>query len=145
VTTIDVGSGETVIADGFGKIVGLVIAGGRLYVSDQSNGRVVDAPLGALPAHAADWHTFATFVQPDQICAGPDGSLFSGQFQGAAGSSDPIAVRWISSSGTVTIFKQDPEVSKPSGVTYDPTHRRLFVSDSGNSAQIGVRVFAVPR
>lgn len=144
ITTVDLSAGETVIADGFGKIVGLTINAGRLYVSDQSSAKVFDAPLAALPAHASDWHTLATLVKPDQICAGPDGSLFSGQFQGAAGSSDPIAVRWISAAGAVTAFKQDPDVSKPSGLSYDPTHRRLFVADSGNTAKIGVHVFPVP-
>jgi sugar lactone lactonase YvrE len=144
VTTVDLHAGETVVADGFGKIVGLAITRGRLYVSDQSNAKVVDAPLSALPAHAAAWDTLATFVKPDQICVGPDNSLFSGQFQGAAGSSDPISVRQVSSTGVVTLFKSDPDVSKPSGVWYDATHHRLFVADSGNSAHIGIHVFAVP-
>lgn len=144
ITTVDLLTGETVVADGFGKIVGLAINAGRLYVSDQSSAKVFDAPVAALPAHASDWHTLATLVKPDQICAGPDGSLFSGQFQGAPGSSDPIAVRWISAAGAVTAFKQDPDVSKPSGVSYDPTHRRLFVADSGNTAKLGVHVFPVP-
>lgn len=143
-TTVDLQAGETVVAEGFGKIVGLAITGGRLFVSDQSSAKVFDAPLTALPAHAADWHTLATLVKPDQICPGPDGSLFTGQFQGAPGSSDPIAVRSISASGVVTPFKADPEVSKPSGVSYDASGRRLFVADSGNSAKLGVHVFPVP-
>lgn len=144
VTTVDLHAGETVVADGFGKIVGLSVSGERLYVSDQSSAKIFDAPLSALPAHAADWHTLATLVKPDQICAGPDGSLFTGQFQGAPGSSDPISVRQISSSGAVTAFKKDPDVSKPSGLSYDPTNHRLFVADSGNSAKLGVHVFSVP-
>ena len=145
VTTVDIHAGESVVADGFGKIVGLAITGGRLYVSDQSAGKIYDAPLSPLPAHATEWHTLVSgMVKPDQICVGPDGSLFTGQFQGAPGSSAPIAVRQISSTGTVTAFKQDPDVSKPSGVSYDPTHRRLFVADSGNSSKIGIHVFTVP-
>ncbi len=144
VTTVDLHAGETVAVDGFGKIVGLSITEGRLYVSDQSAAKIFDAPLSALPPHAADWHTLATLVKPDQIAAGPNGSLYSGQFQGAPGSSDPISVRQISSTGVVTAFKQDPDVSKPSGLSYDPTNHRLFVADSGNSAKLGVHVFQVP-
>ena len=143
-TTLDLAVGEKTLTDGFGKIVGLTIADGRLYVSDQSAGKIFYAPLATLPAHAADWTTLATLVKPDQICAGPAGTLFTGQFQGAAGSTDPIAIRWIASDGTVTAFKQDPQVSKPSGLSYDPAGRRLFVADSGNSANVGVRIFLVP-
>lgn len=143
-TTVDIHSGETVVADGFGKIVGLAIGEGRLYLSDQSSGKILDAPLAAIPARAADWHVLATLVKPDQICVGPNGSLFTGQFQGAPGSSDPIAIRQITADGTVTAFKQDPEVSKPSGVAYDPSHHRLFAADSGNSSHVGVHVFQVP-
>jgi sugar lactone lactonase YvrE len=150
ITTVDLAAGESVVADGFGKIVGLAIANGRMYVSDQSAGKVFDAPLtsdgGGIPAHAADWHSLATFVKPDQICVGPDGaSLFSGQFQGAPGSTEAIAVRQISTStGSVTVFKQDPDVSKPSGLGYDATHKRLFVADSGNTSKIGIHIFPVP-
>jgi sugar lactone lactonase YvrE len=144
VTTVDLQAGETTIADGFGKIVGLVIADGRFYVSDQTAGKIFYAPAAALPPHAAAWTALATLVKPDQICAGPNGSLFTGQFQGAPGSTDPIAIRQISADGVVSIFKQDPEVSKPSGVSYDPVGRRLFAADSGNVANIGVRIFSVP-
>lgn len=143
-TTVDLDNGETVVADGFGKIVGLAVQDGRLFVSDQSNGHIVDAPLDALPEHAEDWHELAKFTVPDQICVGPNGSLFSGQFQGAQGSDDPLAVRRIEADGGVTNFKADPDVSKPSGVSYDARGHRLFVADSGNSAKIGVHVFTVP-
>jgi len=143
-TKVDLAGGETEIADGFGKIVGLAIVNDNLYVSDQSNGQVLDAPLAALPPKAVDWHVTAKLAAPDVICPGPDGSLFSGQFQTAAGSTDPIAVRWIKADGSVEAFKADPEVSKPSGVSYDAQGRRLFVADSGNPAKIGVHIFSVP-
>lgn len=144
VTTIDLRAGETVIAEGFGKIAGLAVSAGRLFVSDQSNGTIRDAPLSALPPLASEWHTLASLPKPDQICAGPDGSLFSGQFQAVPGSSDAVAVRCISATGTVTMFRTDPDVSRPTGVCYDARNRRLFVVDPGNSAQIGVHVFEVP-
>ena len=144
ITRVSLGSGETLVADGFGKLVGLVVAGERLYVSDQSNGKILDAPLGALPPHAGDWHVLATLVKPDQICAGPAGGLFSGQFEAGTGSSASMAIRWITGAGAVTPFRQDPDVSRPSGLAYDPRRRRLFAADSGNLAHVGVHVFPVP-
>lgn len=143
ITRVELDTGETLIADGFGKVVGLAIADDRLYISDQSGGKVLDAPLADLPEHATDWHTFAEIAAPDQICIGPRGSLFSGQFQAPMNSSDPIAVRRMSADGHVSIVAADPDVSKPSGVSYDPTHKRLFVADAGNVAHVGIHVFPV--
>ncbi len=93
VTTIDIHSGETDLSTGFGKIVGLVVASGKLYVSDQTAGKVFYAPLSSIPATIDGWSTLATLVKPDQICAGPNGSIFSGQFQSDGTSSAPLAVR----------------------------------------------------
>jgi sugar lactone lactonase YvrE len=144
INALDVQSGETQVADGFGKLIGLAISDNRLFASDQSAGAIFDAPLGALPEHADAWHRFAELPKPDQICAGPDGSLFSGQFQAARDAAAPLAVRWITRTGKVTTLKAAPEVTKPSGVAYDPGHRRLFVADSGDPNHIGVHVFPVP-
>lgn len=143
-TTVDLDGGEKDIADGFGKIVGLAIADDTFFVSDQAKGKIFSAPLDALPEHAADWTELATLDVPDQITVGPKGSLFSGQFQAAQGSDKPMAVRQIESDGKVAIFKEDPDVSKPSGLSYDAKGKRLFVADAGNSAKIGVHVFPVP-
>jgi sugar lactone lactonase YvrE len=143
VTRVNLATGETVVATGFGKIVGVLAVAETLYVSDQTAGAVLSAPLAALPPEAKDWTVFAHLPVPDLLCAGPDGSLFSGQFQAAAGSTDPVAVRRILKDGTVTTFAHDPDVAKPSGVAYDPTHRRLFAADTGNVANIGIHVFPV--
>jgi len=144
INVIEPKTGETQVADGFGKLIGLAVAGDRLYASDQSAGAIFDAPLDELPAHADGWHRFASLPKPDQICEGPDGSLFSGQFQAAAGSADPTAVRWIARDGSVKTLRASPVVTKPSGVSYDKEHKRLFVADSGDPAHPGVHVFAVP-
>ncbi|MEY2936447.1 MAG: hypothetical protein RL033_7196 [Pseudomonadota bacterium] len=143
-TRVDLEAGETVIAEGFGKLIGLAIVGDDLFVSDQSSGILYDAPLAALPARAEDWNVFARLPVPDQVCAGPGGTIFSGQFQAAPDSSDPVAIRQIQADGSVTKFAQDPDVAKPSGVAYDPTARRLFATDTGNVTQIGVHIFPVP-
>lgn len=147
ITKVDIRSGETDVATGFGKIVGLAVASGNLYVSDQAAGKILYAPLSNLPATAAGWSPLASMPKPDQICAGPGGSLFSGQFQSDGTSSAPLAVRQIGADGAVTIFTQDSldlGISKPSGVSYDPTHKRLFVADSGDSSHIGVHILPVP-
>jgi sugar lactone lactonase YvrE len=144
VARVDLAKGETVVADGFGKLVGLVAIADTLYVSDQSAGVIYSAPLAALPAHATEWTAFAQLPVPDLVCAGPDGSLFSGQFQAPAGASEPPAVRQVHSDGSVTRFVSDPDVAKPSGVAYDPSQRRLFAVDTGDVARIGVHIFPVP-
>jgi len=144
VTRIDLESGETVVADGFGKIVGVLASGDTLYVSDQSAGTIFSAPLAALPEHASGFTAFAKLSVPDQLCKGPAGSIFTGQFQAAAGSTDPVAIRQIGADGSVSLFAKDPDVAKPSGVSFDPTHHRLFAADTGNSAKVGVHVLPVP-
>jgi hypothetical protein len=84
---------------------------------------------------------------PDQLCAGPDGSIFSAQFKAVPGSSEAVAVRQIHADGSVTSFVAAPAVARPSGVAYDPEEHRLFVADSGDDAhnvtQKGVHIFPV--
>lgn len=144
VTLIDRDHGETDYATGFRKIIGVLVVGNTLYVSDQQADTIYALPLeGPLPAPEA-YPVFASLPRPDQICAGPDGSVFTGQFQAAPGSSDPISVRQILADGTVKMFATDPDVSRPSGVAYDPVKRRLFVANGGSPAQQYVRVFSVP-
>lgn len=93
VTLVDIASGESDYATGFRKIIGVLAIGDTLYVSDQQADKIYALPLsGPLPTPDR-YRVFATLPRPDQICAGPDGSLFTGQFQAAPGSSDPIAVR----------------------------------------------------
>lgn len=144
VTRIDLEAGESLVADGFGKLVGIVAVGDTLYVSDQTAGILYSAPLAALPPRASEWTVFAELPVPDQVCVGPDGSLFSGQFQAAPESTESVAIRQVHADGSVTRFAADPVVAKPSGVSYDAEARRLFATDTGNVAQIGVHIFPVP-
>jgi sugar lactone lactonase YvrE len=163
VTRIDLQTGETVYATGFAKIVGVLVANGKLYVSDQGNSSIYVLPLSGLPLDggidgggsaggssdggSADggvgFPVLATLPVPDQICAGPDGSIFTGQFQAAPNSTAPISVRQIKPDGTVTLFRSDPDVGKPSGCAYDAVNRRLFVAESSTLLN-GVHIFAVP-
>ena len=45
VTRIDLQTGETIYAGGFAKIVGVLVANGKLYVSDQGNSTIFVLPL----------------------------------------------------------------------------------------------------
>jgi sugar lactone lactonase YvrE len=143
-TTVDLQNGETDYATGFHKIIGVLPMNGTLYVADQPVNTIYALPLNGAVPDGGPYTVFATLPVPDQMCEGPNGTIFTGQFQAAAGSSDPIAVRQIFPDGHVVLFAKDPDVTKPSGVAYDPTHKRLFVADSGNSAKIGVKIFPVP-
>jgi len=149
VTRIDLQTGETIYASGFAKIVGVLVANGKLYVSDQGNSTIYILPLEGGPVDGgvydggASYQVLATLPVPDQICAGPDGTIFTGQFQAAPNSADPISVRQIKPDGTVTLFRSDPDVAKPSGCAYDVAHRRLFVADSSTLLN-GVHIFVVP-
>jgi sugar lactone lactonase YvrE len=151
VTRVDLGAGETEVAPGFKKIIGVLVVGSDVLVADQFGDAIYKLPLAALQSGAyADggpdggYTVLAALPRPDQICVGPNGSIFTGQFQAAPDSSAPLAVRQIAADGSVSVFAQDPLVTKPSGVAYDPVKRRLFVADSGNPAKKGVHVLPVP-
>jgi hypothetical protein len=146
VTTVNLQTGETDYATGFGKIVGVLAANGNLYVSDQTAAVIYVLPLGGLPeggAEDAGFPILASLPVPDQLSAGPYGTLFTGQFQAGVDSGAAIAVRQVWPDGGVTIFKSDPDVGKPSGLSYDSTHKRLFVADS-STLQNGIHIFPVP-
>jgi sugar lactone lactonase YvrE len=144
VTRIDLETGEQDFAPGFKKIVGLAVVGDALFVSDQLADAIYELPLnGPLPAPGA-YKVFATLPRPDQLTPGPDGSLFTGQFQAAPGWAQSLAVRQILRDGTVKIVAEDPDVTRPSGVAYDAEGRRLFVANGGNPAQRFVRIIPIP-
>jgi hypothetical protein len=52
-------------------------------------------------------------------------------------------VRQIAANGTVKVFVTQPDVVQPSGVAYDPSHKRLFVADPGDPNHPTVRIFPV--
>ncbi len=158
VTRIDLARGETDHATGFRKITGLVVVGDTLLVADQLADAIYEVALDprelaletrelaldAAPSAAARYAVRARLPRPDQLAAGQDESVFTGQFQAAPGSTASLAVRQVLPDGTVRIVAQDPDVSRPSGVAYDPMRRRLFVANGGNPARRFVRVFAIP-
>ena len=141
ITKVDLAGTETDLAGGFVKIVGMVWANGSLYVADQLADTIYELP--ATGAGLGPRKVFAKLPRPDQLALGPDGSLFTGQFQAAPGSTDPLSVRQVMRDGTVKVVVTDPDVSRPSGVAYDATGKRLFVANSGNPAQTFVRIVPI--
>lgn len=144
VTRIDLEAGESDFAPGFKKIVGVLADGDTLFVSDQMADAIYALPLGGASVEPGKYRLLARLPRPDQLALGPDGSLFTGQFQAAPGSSASLAVRQVLRDGTVEVFAQDPDVTRPSGLAYDAKRRRLFVANGGNPAQCSVRIFTVP-
>ncbi len=143
-TRVDLTKGETDYASGFVKIVGVVASGDTLYVSDQIADTIYAIPARGPVPPVGQRTVFATLPRPDQLALGPDGSLFTGQFQGAPGSTEALSVRQVFPDGTVKVVASDPDVSRPSGVAYDPAGRRLFIANGGIPSQCFVRIVTVP-
>ncbi len=124
VAALDLAGTEVDVLQGLDKPVGVLVMGSDLYVSEQMAGRIVKAPLGA-PDQVA---VLAQLDTPDLLCQGPEGSLFTG---GKAGD-----VRQISADGKVNEFAGGFQEIR--GVAYDPTNRRLFLSDHDANESDGV-------
>ena len=115
------GSGETDLVTGIGKPVGVLALGDQLYISDQANGVILKTPL-ATPGTTT---TFATVAGPDELAAGPSGTLYAVSNTGSVWSID-------TTSGTPTSLHDGYKPLR--GVAYDPDHKRLIVAepDKGN-------------
>ncbi|MEO8877342.1 MAG: hypothetical protein ABI461_17235, partial [Polyangiaceae bacterium] len=116
---------ETQVVGGFQKPVGLAAIGDSLYISDQDLGQLLVAPSTTQSAAIV----FAQLPNADIVCAGPNGSIFSGGSDGN--------VRQISASGATTVFAGGFQAAR--GVAYDPTNHRLFVADHGTNDAIQIR------
>lgn len=115
VSVLDLSGSETEAIEGLGKPVGVLVVDDTLFVSDQDAGQVLKAPLND-PASVA---LFAAVDEPDLLCAGPDGSLFTGGSNGE--------VRRLSADGSVTTLAGGFQEVR--GVAYDATNARLFLVD----------------
>lgn len=124
VAELDLAGSEVVVLDGLDKPVGVLVIGSDIYVSEQAAGRIVKAPIGA-PDQAA---VLAQLDTPDLLCQGPEGSIFTG---GKAGD-----VRQIGADGKVNEFAGGFQEIR--GVAFDPTNRRLFLSDHDANESDGV-------
>lgn len=124
VSVLSLEGGETDVLPDLRKPVGVLASGETLYVSDQDAGEILKAPLADL----TDVSVLAQVDSPDLLCAGPDGSLFTGSVEGA--------VRWIGADGTVSTLVSGYQEIR--GVAYDAENARLFFVDHDGDDSDGV-------
>jgi sugar lactone lactonase YvrE len=124
VSELDLGGGETDLVTGLAKPVGVLAYGDTLFISDQEQGKILQAPL----AEPANTTVLASLLQPDLLAAGPDGSLFAGSRSGG--------VHRIEHTGAVSVAL--PSKQQVRGVAYDPEKRRLFASEHDADDKDGV-------
>ena len=112
---VDLAGTETEVITGLTKPVGVVAVGDALYVTDQDRNEVLRAPL----SDPASFTAHAEIEQPDLLCAGPDGSIFTGGLGGV--------VYRAAADGTVAVVQTG--FSQVRGVAYDAANRRLFIAE----------------
>ncbi len=127
VAQLTLSGSETELIGGLGKAVGVLAIGNDLLVSDQTNGKVLRAPV----ANPAGLSTFAAFANPDLLAAGPNGSLFTGSKDGK--------VYQLSAKGEVTVFSSGYQQVR--GMAYDAANRRLFLADHDGEPSNGLNNF----
>ncbi len=142
--------GSVIYATGFGKTVGLLDNGTSLLVSDQTNNAIIAVPLdptqiGTSKTTLADGGAFpvyATVDGPDQLSAGPDGTIYTDEFLSNYDGGTP-QVRQISPDGGVTIPFPDQKFTSLSDVAYDAKNSRLFVADTNGSTVRTIKILPV--
>ena len=112
---------------GLVKPVGVAVANGNVYVSDEANNRILKAridTLRAAPQPASSAMVVAQVDGPDLLAAGHDGTLYTkcGK-HGFCG---------IAADGTVTQLANDFNDAR--GVALDETRHVLYVVDRGNAS-----------
>jgi hypothetical protein len=100
------------------KPVGVVAIGTTLYISDQDEDEVFQAPIANPSAIAV----LATDLTPDLLSAGPSGTLFSGSPTG-------VEYQINASTGTYTTLLTAGGTLAPRGSAYDAVNQRLFVGE----------------
>lgn len=127
VSRLDLAGTETEVMSGLEKPVGVLVVGDTLVVTDQDLGQVLTAPL----ADPSDVSVLALVEEPDLLCAGPDGSVFTG---GPAGE-----VRHVSASGALSTFVSGYQEVR--GCAYDAANGRLFFVDHDGDESDGTTHF----
>jgi DNA-binding beta-propeller fold protein YncE len=118
---------ERDIVVGLGKPVGLAIIGDTLYITDQTNNRIVKVGLHAALAAAAPLtasDVFANVTAPDLLAASPDGTLYT--------KCGEHGLCRFSKTGEPTVLADD--FDEPRGVAVDAAHKRLVAVDRARGA-----------
>jgi hypothetical protein len=113
---------ETDVVTTLSKPVGVVAIGTTLFYDDQATNQIADVPT-ASPSQVT---VFANIPGPDLLCAGPNGTVFTG---GGA------EARQVSAGGQVT--NVGTGFMSVRGVAYDAANKRLFIADHDGMA-IGI-------
>jgi hypothetical protein len=100
------------------KPVGVVAIGANLYISDQTEGEVYEAPI----ANPSQIQALTTMLTPDLLSAGPNGTIFSGSPTG-------VEYQIDTSSGAFTTLLTAGGTLEPRGSAYDAVNQRLFVGE----------------
>ena len=121
---------------GLGKPVGIAVAGDTLYITDQTNDRIVRTALRAALAApslvTAD--VFAQVTAPDLLAASPDGTLYTkcGQH----------ALCRFSATGHSTVVADD--FDEPRGVAVDAAKKRIIAVDRARGSARPSRLRVLP-
>jgi sugar lactone lactonase YvrE len=150
VETVNLATGTTAYATGFGKTVGLLVQSGSILVSDQTNNVIVAVPTdpsqladgGAGLASGGAFATYANITAPDQLCAGPNGTVYTDEFQSSYDGGGP-QVRQIWPDGGVTVPWPNIAFTSLDDVAYDSTNSRLFVVDSNGTTVRTIKILPV--
>jgi DNA-binding beta-propeller fold protein YncE len=124
IARIDLTGTEAEVIGGLKKPVGVLALGGELVVSDQVAGTILRVPVASPDKQAV----VAKVPEPDLLCAGPEGTFFTG---GKAGS-----VRQVMGSGEVKELSGGFQDVR--GVAYDGKNKRLFVADHDRNETDGI-------
>jgi hypothetical protein len=129
---------ETAYAGGFQKPVAVIELNGELIVSEQARGLLYALPLdgGATPPYKV----YAALPSPDALTEGPNGSLVTGQFRPLS-DGGPLQLRQVFTDGGFQVIQPGAALTKPQGVAYDKTNRRLFVADSNGTTVRTIKIF----
>ena len=150
IETVNLASGTTPYASGFGKTVGLLVQGSQILVADQNDNVIYAVPTaaalvadgGATLADGGAFTVYANVQAPDQLSAGPNGTIFTDQFQSTYDGGGP-QVRQIAPDGGVTVLFPSVSFTSLSDVAYDATHSRLFVVDSNGTTVRTIKIFPI--
>jgi sugar lactone lactonase YvrE len=128
---------ERDLVTGLGKPVGIAVSHDTLYITDQTNNRIVkvdlQAALGA-SAPVAATEVFATVPSPDLLAASPDGVLYT--------KCGEHSLCRISKTGENTTLATD--FDEPRGVAVDAARKRLLAVDRARGAGRPSRLRIIP-
>jgi hypothetical protein len=120
-TTNQVIAQETTVIQGFSKIVGCLVVGETLYISEQDKNRIFSVPLSKLSSTPLNIQDLSVVAQVDtpQLLTAVNGDILTGASGGV--------LQRIHPNGQVETLSTGYQQVR--GTAYDAANRRLFISD----------------